>query len=181
MKVIEYEEGISNDGVIVLAATNIPWAIHPAIRKVLGKRIYVPLPDNNSRIDLLKYHLRRTPHELVDEDFAYLAERTEGYTCADISIVVRDASFEPLRMAQMTNTFKITKMTPEGEPVYEPCVATDPDAKHMKLFDLGPNQLAMPKITIGNFESVFNRCKSSVFKEDIERQEKFRQEYGSLE
>lgn len=177
MKLVDLKN--SNDEVIILAATNAPWSIHSAVRRVFEKRIYIPPPDYNSRIEILKHHLNRIPHELDGEDLPYLAEKTEGYCCADIINVVRDASFEPLRMAQVTTTFKMTKITPEGEPVYEPCAATDPDAKHINLFYQGPEQLTFPKVSLGNFESALNGCKSSISKEEIQRQVKFMQEYGS--
>jgi SpoVK/Ycf46/Vps4 family AAA+-type ATPase len=41
--------GKSNDGVLVLGATNTPWDIDPAVRRRFEKRIYIALPEANAR------------------------------------------------------------------------------------------------------------------------------------
>jgi len=38
--------GNNNEGILVLGATNLPWALDPAIRRRFEKRIYIPLPDS---------------------------------------------------------------------------------------------------------------------------------------
>ncbi len=50
--------GSDNEGVLVLGATNLPWALDPAIRRRFEKRIYIPLPDEMGRYALLENRLR---------------------------------------------------------------------------------------------------------------------------
>ena len=48
-------EGVGRDleGVLVLGATNIPWGIDSAVRRRFEKRIYIPLPELEARLNLL--------------------------------------------------------------------------------------------------------------------------------
>lgn len=92
-------QGVGNDdkGVLVLGATNLPWALDPAIRRRFEKRIYIPLPDMPARKFLLQHNLKDTPNSLAEEDFHRLANQAEGFSGADMSILVRDAVLEPVR------------------------------------------------------------------------------------
>eukprot|EP01089_Gocevia_fonbrunei_P015313 TRINITY_DN4443_c0_g1_i2.p1 TRINITY_DN4443_c0_g1~~TRINITY_DN4443_c0_g1_i2.p1 ORF type:complete len:588 (-),score=141.67 TRINITY_DN4443_c0_g1_i2:4-1767(-) len=102
----------SSKQVLVLAATNTPWALDPGIRRRFEKRVYVSLPTESERNLLLKYHLgKSTIHTLKERDFEELAKRTEGYSGADISIICREALLEPLRQLQKGYKFKWVKMS----------------------------------------------------------------------
>jgi vacuolar protein-sorting-associated protein 4 len=73
-------QGVGNDdtGILVLGATNIPWDLDPAVRRRFQKKIYISLPEFDARLGMLKMNLGDTTHEMTEDDFQYLAERTEG-------------------------------------------------------------------------------------------------------
>lgn len=100
--------GSNNDGILVLGATNIPWVLDAAIRRRFEKRIYIPLPEENARLIMFKLHLGTTAHELSDDDLKELSKKTDGYSGADISIVVRDALMQPVRKVQTATHFKVS-------------------------------------------------------------------------
>ena len=89
--------------VLVLAATNRPWDIDDAMRRRLEKRIYVPLPDAEGRRQLLAMLAQRiADHGGVDvspEQWRDIAARTEGYSGADLTSLMREASMSPMRRA----------------------------------------------------------------------------------
>ncbi|MEZ0345389.1 MAG: AAA family ATPase, partial [Infirmifilum sp.] len=58
--------------------------------------IYVPPPDERARLEIFKVHTRRMPLA-EDVDLAELARKTEGYTGADIEVLVREAGLIALR------------------------------------------------------------------------------------
>jgi katanin p60 ATPase-containing subunit A1 len=82
--------------VIVLAATNMPWELDEALRRRLEKRIYIPLPDVDGRKALFRINMKEVelnPDVNLDE----LADKSGGYSGADVANVCRDASLMSVR------------------------------------------------------------------------------------
>lgn len=100
--------GNDNDGILVLGATNIPWVLDAAIRRRFEKRIFIPLPEEHARQVMFKIHLGDTAHVLTEENLRELSRKTEGYSGADISIIVRDALMQPVRKVQNATHFKVS-------------------------------------------------------------------------
>jgi vacuolar protein-sorting-associated protein 4 len=88
--------GSDNQGILVLGATNLPWEIDPAVRRRLEKRIYISLPDVESRTAIIKYHLGKTPHTLTYSDFDEIGSMTENFSGSDISTLCKDAIMAPV-------------------------------------------------------------------------------------
>lgn len=78
----------SNDGVLILAATNAPWSVDSAFRRPgrFDRVIFVAPPDIEGRIEVLKQHLKEKPTDIID--FAAVAKVTEDYSGADLKAVV---------------------------------------------------------------------------------------------
>lgn len=55
---------------------------------------------------MFRLHLGSTPHNLTDANIHELARKTEGYSGADISIIVRDSLMQPVRKVQSATHFK---------------------------------------------------------------------------
>ncbi len=97
--------GKGSEGLLVLGATNVPWELDPAVRRRFEKRIYIPLPEEEARAKMFKLNLGDTPNSLTPEDFRQLGSMTEGYSGSDISIIVKDALMEPIRVCQTAQYF----------------------------------------------------------------------------
>ncbi len=84
--------------VIVLAATNRPDAIDPALRRPgrFDREIEIGIPDRNARKDVLMIHTRNMPLA-KDVEIDELANITHGYTGADISALAKEAAMVSLR------------------------------------------------------------------------------------
>lgn len=82
--------------VIVLAATNMPWDLDEALRRRLEKRIYIPLPDLEGRKELFRINMKAVELE-GDVDLDELAQKSAGYSGADVANVCRDASLMSVR------------------------------------------------------------------------------------
>lgn len=89
-----------NDNILVLAATNEPWAIDPALRRPgrFNKLVFIPPPDLDARKAIFDIYMKKLPLE-EDVDSGHLAESTNGLSGADISAVCTDAAEIPLKEA----------------------------------------------------------------------------------
>jgi len=87
----------ASDNLLVLAATNEPWAIDPALRRPgrFSKLVFVPEPDLEARRAILHIHLKNRPLD-EDMDISDLARLTESYSGADIAAICKEAADIPL-------------------------------------------------------------------------------------
>ncbi|MEF9882857.1 ATP-binding protein [Streptomyces sp. P9-A4] len=84
--------GAGNEGVFVLAATNVPWDVDIALRRPgrLDRTLLVLPPDATARESILRYHLRERPIEAVD--LGKLVKATEDFSGADLAHVCETAA-----------------------------------------------------------------------------------------
>ncbi|MFF5917482.1 AAA family ATPase [Streptomyces flavochromogenes] len=84
--------GAGNEGVFVLAATNVPWDVDIALRRPgrLDRTLLVLPPDATAREAILRYHLRERPIEAVD--LGKLVKATEDFSGADLAHVCESAA-----------------------------------------------------------------------------------------
>ncbi|XP_073053339.1 katanin p60 ATPase-containing subunit A1 [Primulina eburnea] len=139
--------------VMVLAATNFPWDIDEALRRRLEKRIYIPLPNFESRKELIRINLK-TVEVAADVDIDEVARKTEGYSGDDLTNVCRDASLNGMRR-------KIAGKTRD-------------EIKNMSKDEISNDPVAMC-----DFMEAIAKVQPSVSAADIEKHEKWFSEFGS--
>ncbi|MEM5807666.1 MAG: CDC48 family AAA ATPase [Candidatus Aenigmatarchaeota archaeon] len=107
-------------GVIVMAATNRPDIVDPALLRPgrFDRLVLVPAPDYKARIEIFKVHTRNMPLA-KDVDLQELARKTEGFSGADIESLCREAAMEALREDKKAKEVKmkhfesiLSKMSP---------------------------------------------------------------------
>ena len=86
------------ENVIVLAATNLPNSIDPALRRPgrFDREIEIPIPDRDGRLQILLIHTRGMPLT-GDVDLNQLANATHGYVGADLAALCREAAMACVR------------------------------------------------------------------------------------
>jgi SpoVK/Ycf46/Vps4 family AAA+-type ATPase len=89
----------SNEGVLILAATNAPWHLDSAFRRPgrFDRILFVPPPDAPARAAILRLHVRGKPTD--DIDFDQLAKKADGFSGADLRGMVDLAVEAKLRQA----------------------------------------------------------------------------------
>jgi transitional endoplasmic reticulum ATPase len=85
-------------GVVVIAASNRPALLDPALLRPgrFDDLVYVPVPDRDGRLHILKIHTSKMPLA-ADVDLETIADRTNGYTGADLEDLTRRAGLQALR------------------------------------------------------------------------------------
>ena len=94
----------ANEGVFVLAATNVPWDVDIALRRPgrLDRTLLVLPPDGPAREAILRYHLRERPIENVD--LGKLVKATDGLSGADLAHLCEAAAESALLDSARTGT-----------------------------------------------------------------------------
>jgi SpoVK/Ycf46/Vps4 family AAA+-type ATPase len=87
--------GKKGEFVLFLASTNTPWDIDDAVISRFEKRIYVPLPDEGARGDILRIQLAKKGFEF--DDYDWLVEKTEGYSGRDIKVLCKEGIYGMVR------------------------------------------------------------------------------------
>ncbi|KAF8679690.1 AAA domain (dynein-related subfamily) [Rhizoctonia solani] len=144
--------------IVVVATTNRPNAIDPALRRPgrFDREIEIGIPDASARLQILSVLLRDTPHELTGPELESLAGRTHGYVGADLSAVVRDAG-----------TRAIKRTLASGSVVPSPIGATDLSHALLTIRPSGLRSLALETPTtrwadVGGQADVKARLRESV-------------------
>ncbi len=96
---VEMDGFESNDGVIVIAATNRPDVLDPALLRPgrFDRQVVVPLPDIRGREQILKVHMRKVP---IADDVkpSVIARGTPGFSGADLANLVNEAALWAARV-----------------------------------------------------------------------------------
>ena len=96
---VEMDGFEANEGVILIAATNRPDVLDPALLRPgrFDRQVVVPIPDLKGREAILKVHTRRTP-VAESVDLSVLARSTPGFSGADLENLVNEAALYAARV-----------------------------------------------------------------------------------
>jgi cell division protease FtsH len=157
---VEMDGFESNEGVILIAATNRPDVLDPALLRPgrFDRRVVVPLPDVRGREEILRVHTRKIP--LADDvDLSILARGTPGFSGAELSNMVNEAALNAARnnrKAVLMYDFELAKdkvlMGAERKSMLlteeEKKVTAYHEAGHALVAALMPNSDPLHKVTI---------------------------------
>nr|XP_026248038.1 spastin isoform X4 [Urocitellus parryii] len=96
---IEFDgvQSAGDDRVLVMGATNRPQELDEAVLRRFIKRVYVSLPNEETRLLLLKNLLCKQGSPLTQKELAQLARMTDGYSGSDLTALAKDAALGPIR------------------------------------------------------------------------------------
>ncbi len=134
-------DGLESRGqVIVMAATNVPNIIDPALRRPgrFDREISIPIPDKNGRLEIIQIHTRGMPLA-EDVNLERLAEITHGFVGADLEALAREAAMSALR-----------KILPKI---------------NFEMADIPYETLAKLEVTMDNFQEALKEVEPSAIRE----------------
>ncbi|CAI4036804.1 hypothetical protein SMKI_16G1020 [Saccharomyces mikatae IFO 1815] len=93
----EAQNNMLDSRVLVLGATNLPWAIDDAARRRFSRKLYIPLPDYETRLYHLKRLMAKQKNDLDNLDYELITKMTEGFSGSDLTSLAKEAAMEPIR------------------------------------------------------------------------------------
>jgi transitional endoplasmic reticulum ATPase len=151
----------SKKNVFVIGATNRPEQLDNALCRPgrLDTLVYVPLPDEASRVGILKAQLRKTP-VAPDVDLQFIAKQTHGFSGADLGFITQRAA----KLAIKESIARDIERTKAREAAGEDAMEDDADAAD-----------PVPELTKAHFEEAMRQARRSVTDVEIRRYEAFAQ------
>lgn len=134
---------------------------------------------------MFEIHIGNTPCQLEPKDYRTLAQKTEGYSGSDISIVVRDALMQPVRKVINATHFRQVEAEDPENPgstklKWTPCSPGAQGAKEMTWSDIGSDELLEPPLKLADFLKSLESTRPTVTEADIKKHEEWTRESGAF-
>jgi len=168
----------SKKNVFIIGATNRPDIIDPAILRPgrLDQLIYIPLPDDGSRMAILKSNLRKSP-VAKDVDLSYMAKMTRGFSGADLTEICQRACKLAIRESIDADIRREKEKQKQLAAKTKSKVTTSRWAAKATgtAMDVDDEEDLVPEITKKHFEESMKFARRSVSDNDIKKYEMFSQ------
>jgi len=179
-------DGITREdmtGVVMVGATNLPWKLDAGVLRRLTRRFYVPMPDVEARLLLLRHYLALYPSEIgppLEEEVLWrMADLTNGYSGSDIANLVNSAYQYTVELITEAKHFKAVRM---GEDFYiQPSSeANEPNVRAL-LYGAVPDKsrIRPPAINEDHLRRAMVEIRPSVDPERVEAYESWTRNYGT--
>ena len=184
--------GSKMEGVLVLAATNLPWQLDGAFMRRFQKRIYLGLPSPDVRREMIKKNAGCVDEKTKDDcdmqegDWGQLATLTDNFSPSDISNLTSTALKGPIN--ELTNAVSFRHVMDGGVKYLIPCSPGDPRSitygtdEEYTLADIkdeDKKKIKVPKITMKHFIKALETATASTNTETLAQYDTFTEKYGS--
>jgi len=98
-------DGAGTDGaerILIVGATNRPQELDEAARRRLVKRLLIPLPEAEARLQIIQNLLGKEKNDLSEEDVSEIVSKSDGYSGADMANLCREAAMGPIRSMDLS-------------------------------------------------------------------------------
>lgn len=151
-----FQDKGNSEPVLTLAATNTPWDLDEAVLSRFPRRIYVPLPDESAVKEIIKIHTRGLEVSKLDLDVLAEESVRRLYSGRDVRNLCQEAIWNMVR-EENPNLYKLAELPYDR---------------------LRGRSLRTRPLEMRDFEVAFRKIKSPLTRKDIERYEKWAEEFG---
>jgi len=99
-----------NDRIVLIAATNMPQKLDQAVLRRFQKRIMIPLPTLENRVELLTRLLGTQANNLTSAQIKEISQMTHNYSGSDLTQLAKDAAMVPIRHLSSAEISKLNKI-----------------------------------------------------------------------
>lgn len=145
--------------VLVVAATNLPWALDPAFMSRFHQHIHIALPNEQERGEILKVQLKKTLHDLEEQDLATVARSCVGFTGGTIRQMISQQFMASVAKIPAATHFR--EAFNKGSIVFYPCAEADQGAQRLDLEKI-KSQVYPPPLTCRGLMSAVGLEKRNV-------------------
>ncbi|VDK85158.1 unnamed protein product [Onchocerca ochengi] len=142
----------SDERILILGATNRPQELDSAVKRRFAKRLYIGLPCDDARVQMIRSLLSDQKHDLSDDDVQYIAKLTNGYSGADMKQLCSEAAMIPVRNIVDSSSLDIASISAD---------------------DIRP-------ISFSDFEAAMCFVRPTVAEKDLEGYQIWNEQYGSF-
>jgi len=151
-----FQDKKSDTLVLTLAATNMPWDLDEAVLSRFPRRVYVPLPDKNATKEIIKINTRGLDISKLDLDAIAEESVKRLYSGRDLKNLCQEAIWNMIR-EENKNLHRLAELPFE---------------------ELRKRSLKTRPLEMRDFEEAFKKIKSPLTRKDVERYEKWAEEFG---
>ncbi|XP_044739940.1 protein SUPPRESSOR OF K(+) TRANSPORT GROWTH DEFECT 1-like [Chrysoperla carnea] len=129
-------QNLNDSKTVLICTTNCPWDIDAAFMRRFQRKIYVPLPNTDERLEILRKHLTGTSTNITTSEWETIIKSTHGYSGSDLEIVSNYVLYEPVKDLENGTHWIIS---PDG--FYSPASMQTPDAFESNIEELNNNKI----------------------------------------
>ncbi|VDK88594.1 unnamed protein product [Litomosoides sigmodontis] len=142
----------SDERILILGATNRPQELDSAVKRRFAKRLYIGLPCDAARVQIIHSLLTDQKHDLSDDNVQHIAKLTSGYSGADMKQLCSEAAMVPVRNIVDSSSLDIASISAD---------------------DIRP-------ISFSDFEVAMHFVRPTVAEKDLEGYRAWNKQYGSF-
>jgi vacuolar protein-sorting-associated protein 4 len=183
--------GSNNSGVLIIAATNMPWLLDDAVMRRFQKKIYIPPPSTETRCLIVKAQLSKIPHSLADSEIEHIADACTDFTGSDMQTLTTTAQNRGLALLPSATHFlltpseacKSTELVLESDSaMLEPCSPGHPGAIEISFNELEQkdwlHRVQLPPVSMSDYMYALSKVKTSPLITPLSDYEYFTTRFG---
>jgi len=171
---VQLNSAIETEGFFFMCATNFPWNIDGAFLRRMNHTVYIPLPEQSARAEIIRINLKKVKHKLTDDDINNVAERLEGFSGADIQLLVMKVLMKPVDLLDNAKYFRKNddgKFIPMDGSKIDLMDDLPPDVVQTTWKSIDPQMVGKVEIDNDLFMSCLKDARSTVNRETVKQYE----------